>query len=94
MYLISFFRPAYPGHFEVLGSCCFDVIIREEVPVQHNVFEEHASCMIMMQPNDSFSESAHFDLKSCWQRIYEILVEKANQERKICIYTINIADRS
>jgi len=56
--------------FEILENCCADVIIGEEICAQHNVFEDHGSSLILLDPSSASYELAPFDFISGWQRAF------------------------
>jgi len=59
-----------PVTFEILENCCADVIIGEEICAQHNVFEDHGSSLILLDPSSASYELAPFDFISGWQRAF------------------------
>lgn len=57
-----------PVTFEILQSCCSDVIIGEEILTEHNVFADHASSLVSLEVETDFYELATFDFIRRWQK--------------------------
>lgn len=69
-----------PVTFEILEKCCSDVIVGEEICTQHNVFEDHASSLVILDPSSASDELAPFDFINGWHRIFG-LRKKRNPAR-------------
>ena len=66
-----------PVAFEVLEYCCSDVVIGEEILMEHNVFVEHAASIFLTATgHDDSYELSSFDFTNAWQKCYGRVVNK------------------
>ena len=71
-----------PVTFEDLEYCCSDVVIGEEILMEHNVFVEHAASIFLTATGDDDSfELAPFDFINSWQRCYKRATDKVASMR-------------
>lgn len=71
-----------PITFDVLRNCSSDVVIGEEIILEHNIFEDHTSSIIATPYESDFHQLAPFDFIRAWQRPFEKLSGILGRKRR------------
>lgn len=70
-----------PVTFEVLEDCPTDVVLGDSIVYGHNVFEDHASSLVVVESDSDAYPLAPFDFANKWQRSWTSIKERFKKER-------------
>lgn len=80
-----------PITFEILENCCSDVVLGDSIVYGHNVFEDHASSLVIIGSDSDAHPLAPFDFANKWQRSWSRIKKRFKSERNSGMYNGPIA---